>query len=103
MRHTVKCLTSNVCTNQGLFARRATVYLSQLGPQGLCETASLCLQKSHYAAGQLCEQERFSRAFGQPTFKEFVIRDAEHDVEGLLKTAERAGWEIAYDGMELSC
>jgi glycine dehydrogenase subunit 1 len=84
--------TSNVCTNQGLFALRATVYLSQLGPQGLCETASLCLQKSHYAAEQLCEQERFSRAFGQPTFKEFVIRDAEHDVEGLLKTAERAGF-----------
>jgi glycine dehydrogenase subunit 1 len=46
--------TSNVCTNQGLFALRATIYLSLLGPQGLKETANLCLQKSHYAAEQLC-------------------------------------------------
>ena len=35
--------TSNVCTNQGLFALRATVYLAQLGPRGLRETANLCL------------------------------------------------------------
>src|SRR3954468_22294288 len=46
--------TSNVCTNQGLFALRATIYLSLLGPQGLKETANLCLQKSRYAAEQLC-------------------------------------------------
>jgi glycine dehydrogenase subunit 1 len=46
--------TSNVCTNQGLFALRATIYLSLLGPQGLRETANLCLQKSHYAIDQLC-------------------------------------------------
>ena len=83
--------TSNVCTNQGLFALRATVYLSQLGPQGLRETASLCLQKTRYAAEQLCQQERFSLAFEQPTFKEFVVRDAENNVAALLKSAEQAG------------
>src|SRR6185312_13228898 len=27
--------TSNVCTNQGLFALRATIYLALMGPQGL--------------------------------------------------------------------
>lgn len=83
--------TSNICSNQGLFALRATAYLTQMGPQGLRETANLCLQKSHYAAEQLCEQERFSLAFEQPTFKEFVIRDAENDVAGLLKSAEQQG------------
>jgi glycine dehydrogenase subunit 1 len=46
--------TSNVCTNQGLFALRATIYLALLGPQGLRETANLCLQKSRYAIDQLC-------------------------------------------------
>ena len=84
--------TSNICSNQGLFALRATVYLSQMGPEGLRETANLCLQKSRYAAEQLCEQERFSMAFNAPTFKEFVIRDAENDVEGLLKSAEDEGF-----------
>ena len=71
---------------------RASVYLAQLGPQGLRETAELCLQKSRYLADQLCENERFSLAFDQPTFKEFVIRDAENDVDGLLKTALDAGY-----------
>jgi glycine dehydrogenase subunit 1 len=84
--------TSNVCTNQALFAVRASVYLAQLGPQGLRETAELCLQKSHYLAEQLCQNERFSRAFEAPAFKEFVIRDAENDVDGLLKSALDAGY-----------
>ncbi|RIK80315.1 MAG: aminomethyl-transferring glycine dehydrogenase subunit GcvPA [Planctomycetota bacterium] len=84
--------TSNVCTNQALFAVRASVYLAQLGPQGLRETASLCLQKSRYLAGRLCENDRFSLAFAAPTFKEFVIRDAANDVDGLLRTALEAGY-----------
>jgi glycine dehydrogenase subunit 1 len=84
--------TSNVCTNQGLFALRATVYLSQLGPQGLRETANLCLQKARYAAEQLCRSERFSLAFDQPTFKEFVVRDAENRVDEVLKSALDQGF-----------
>ena len=47
--------TSNICTNQGLFALRATVYLAALGPQGLAETAELCARKAHYAAQKLTE------------------------------------------------
>jgi glycine dehydrogenase subunit 1 len=84
--------TSNVCTNQGLFALRATVYLSQMGPQGLRETANLCLQKTRYAAEQLCRHERFSLAFSEPTFKEFVIRDAENRVDELLASALERGY-----------
>ena len=84
--------TSNVCTNQGLFALRAAAYLAQLGPQGLRETASLCLQKSRYLAEQLCADQRFSMAFEAPTFKEFVVRDHHDDVEGLLKSALEAGY-----------
>ncbi|HEY3393193.1 MAG TPA: aminomethyl-transferring glycine dehydrogenase subunit GcvPA [Lacipirellulaceae bacterium] len=84
--------TSNVCTNQGLFALRATIYLSLLGPQGLRETANLCLQKSRYAAERLCELDRFELAFNVPTFKEFVVRDRTGQVDELLASALDAGF-----------
>ena len=84
--------TSNICTNQGLFALRATAYLASLGPQGLRETAELCVRKSHYAAKQLTVGKRFSLAFKQPMFKEFVIRDAEKDVDGFVSDALDAGF-----------
>jgi glycine dehydrogenase subunit 1 len=81
-----------VCTNQGLFALRATIYLALLGPHGLRETANLCLQKSRYAAEQLCQSDRFERAFNAPTFKEFVIRDRRGQVDELLASALKAGF-----------
>jgi glycine dehydrogenase subunit 1 len=84
--------TSNVCTNQGLFALRATIYLSLLGPQGLRETANLCLQKSRYAAEELCRNKRFEQAFEAPTFKEFVIRDRQGGVDELLSSALDVGF-----------
>lgn len=84
--------TSNVCSNQALFALRATVYLSLLGPQGLRDTANLCLQKSHYAAQQLVSTGRFELAFESPTFKEFVIRDKENNVQALIEDATGEGF-----------
>ncbi|MCS7167231.1 MAG: aminomethyl-transferring glycine dehydrogenase subunit GcvPA [Gemmatales bacterium] len=65
--------TSNICTNQGLMAIRAAVYLAALGPQGLRETAELCLQKAHYAAQQLCQIPGVRLAFDRPFFKEFTV------------------------------
>jgi glycine dehydrogenase subunit 1 len=84
--------TSNICTNQGLFALRATTYLAAMGPQGMREVAELCLQKSHYAAQQLTRHERFTQAFDRPTFKEFVVRDAHGQVEELLASALQGGF-----------
>lgn len=66
--------TSNICTNQGLLALRATVYLAALGPQGLKETAELCTRKAHYAAGQLCKVPGVRLRFDRPFFKEFTIQ-----------------------------
>lgn len=83
--------TSNICTNQGLFALRATIYLSLLGPQGLREVANLSLQKAHYARQKLTAGERFQAAFAHPTFKEFVVRDRQGAVESLLSTAYDEG------------
>lgn len=83
--------TSNICTNQGLFALRAAVYLSAMGPGGLREAAELCLRKSHYAAERLTSSSRFSPVFAQPYFKEFVVRDAAGRVAELLDGARRQG------------
>ena len=66
--------TSNICTNQGLFALRAAVYLAALGPLGLKETAELCLHKAHYAADQLARIAGLDLRFDRPFFKEFTIR-----------------------------
>jgi len=84
--------TSNICTNQGLLALRATLYLACLGPQGLRETAALCTQKAHYAAERLIENDRFELAFDAPFFKEFVVRDKLGDVEGLMNDAADRGF-----------
>ncbi len=83
--------TSNVCTNQGLFALRATVYLAALGPQGMRELAESCLRKAHYAAGQLTRGRRFTMPFDRPTFKEFVVRDAAGGIDELISAGLEAG------------
>jgi glycine dehydrogenase subunit 1 len=83
--------TSNICTNQGLFALRAAIYLSWLGPQGLRDVGELCLRKAAFASQRLLELDRFSRRFAQPTFKEFVIRDHQGQVAALLDEAKAAG------------
>ena len=87
--------TSNICTNQGLFALRASIYLSLVGPQGLREVATLCAQKANYAAKQITAHDRFSRAFSQPCFKEFVIRDELGDVSasvGISRVLRHPRW-----------
>jgi glycine dehydrogenase subunit 1 len=84
--------TSNICTNQGLFALRATVYLAALGPQGLRDTAESCLRKAHYARGQLTKIGRLSAAFDRPFFKEFVLRDGDDAIHSLVADALDAGF-----------
>jgi glycine dehydrogenase subunit 1 len=65
--------TSNICTNQGLLALRATAHLAALGPHGLRETAELCLRKARYAADQITAVPGVSLKFRQPFFKEFTL------------------------------
>jgi glycine dehydrogenase subunit 1 len=84
--------TSNICTNQGLFALRASIYLALMGPSGMRQLGELCVRKSAYAARQLTAGSRMTRAFAAPCFKEFVIRDNEAGVDELLRLAEDHGY-----------
>ncbi len=85
--------TSNICTNQGLLALRATVYLSLLGPRGLREVAELSCQKAHYAAEQLTAAAGLELAFDRPFFKEFVLRCRDNAAE-VASQARAAGYDI---------
>jgi glycine dehydrogenase subunit 1 len=66
--------TSNICTNQGLMALAATVYLATLGKHGLRRVAELCWHKSHYAAAEIAKLPGFAVDDSRPFFKEFVVR-----------------------------
>lgn len=66
--------TSNICTNQGLIALAATIYMETLGKKGLQEVAEQNAQKAAYAKKKIAEIEGFEIAFSSPTFNEFVVR-----------------------------
>ena len=85
--------TSNICTNQGLLALRATIYMSLLGADGLGQVADLCCRKAHYAAEQLTALDGVELMFAQPFFKEFVLR-VENGAERFVGAAREAGFDI---------
>ncbi len=67
--------TSNICTNEALYALAATIYLAAAGRQGLRQVAELCYHKSHYAASRIAELPGYSLPFaGRAFFQEFVVQ-----------------------------
>ncbi len=86
--------TSNICTNQGLMALRATVYLALLGPRGLREAAERACRLAHYAADQFAAAG-FTRLSSGPYFHEFAIRC--DDVKATMVRARDAGFELGPD------
>ena len=88
--------TSNICTNEGLIALAATIYMETLGRKGLQEVATQCAQKAAYAARQIAALDGFTLTYSAPRFNEFVVRApiaadellrrlaAEHNITGGL-------------------
>jgi glycine cleavage system P protein (glycine dehydrogenase) subunit 1 len=75
--------TSNICTNEGLIALAATIYLETMGPRGVQEVAMQCAQKAAYAARRIASLPGFTLPFSAPRFNEFVVR-APVEASGLL-------------------
>jgi glycine dehydrogenase subunit 1 len=97
--------TSNICTNQGLLALAATVYLSLLGKQGLRQVSELCFQKAHYAAEQIDKLPGFELWSKQTFFNEFLIKcpqPAQEICDQLLEHNLLAGYAVGkdYPGLE---
>jgi glycine dehydrogenase subunit 1 len=65
--------TSNICSNQGLCATMAGMYLASLGGTGLRDLAVLNRDKAEYLKEQL-RQAGCRLPFSATTFNEFVVR-----------------------------
>jgi glycine dehydrogenase subunit 1 len=66
--------TSNICTNQGLIALMASMYLSYMGKSGLRSVAEMCYHKSHYAASEIDKLDGYRVITEGPFFNEFVVQ-----------------------------
>jgi len=64
---------SNICSNQGLLAFCATVYLSYMGPNGLRRVAEMCYRKSNYLKSEIAKISGYKILNQGPTFKEFIM------------------------------
>jgi len=66
--------TSNICTNQSLFALMATIYCSLLGKKGVREVAAQNVAKTQYAVSELKKVPGLTIRFPGPRFNEVVVR-----------------------------
>ncbi len=82
--------TSNICTNQGLCALAATVYLSTVGKMGLQQVAESSAQLAHFAYDRIIEETNLQPLFpGAPFFREFALKTPGPAREIIERGAER--------------
>lgn len=89
--------TSNICTNQALYALAAAVYLIWMGREGIKEVAKRCLAKSHYLVKEIARLPGFKPFIGQKFFKEFVVETpipARELIEAGMKQGFLAGVDL---------
>ncbi len=91
--------TSNICTNEGLVALAATVYLSLLGKEGFHELALQLGSKARYAADALAAVPGVSLRFARPFFREFVI-ELPADASWVKRELSKIG---IWPGLKCSC
>jgi glycine dehydrogenase subunit 1 len=65
--------TSNICTNEALYALAATIHLCLIGKEGLRELALQNLAKARFAASELEKIPGVRRVFSGRVFNEFVL------------------------------
>ncbi len=83
--------TSNICTNQGLIALAATIYMETMGKKGLQEVAMQNAQKAAYAAKKIAAIDGYSIPYSAPKFNEFVVRGPRSATEVLENMRTNGG------------
>jgi glycine dehydrogenase subunit 1 len=90
--------TSNICTNSGLMALAATMFMAAYGKKGLPELARLNFDKAHYAKAAILKAAPQAKAsFAGPFFNEFVVGglgDAAAVQKKLLASGIVAGYPL---------
>lgn len=66
--------TSNICTNQGLMALAASIYLSLMGPEGLKKLALINMERRAYFEEQIRKKSSDALVFSGPRFNEVVVK-----------------------------
>lgn len=92
--------TSNICSNQGLVALMAGMYLAYMGKQGLREVAESCYNKAHFAAKEIDKLKGYSLVTKGLFFNEFVIQCPKPVAElneALLKKGILGGYDLEKD------
>lgn len=82
--------TSNICTNQGLLALWATIYMSLLGKSGLQQISRLCFDSSQYLARRIEALPNCEIPFGYGFVKEFIV-ETSRPANEIRKAAEVEG------------
>lgn len=66
--------TSNICTNQGVYALAVVMYLSLLGPDGLARVAEVSHRNTVALVEGLCQIEGVERLYAGPYFHECAVK-----------------------------
>ena len=96
--------TSNICSNQGLNALIASIYLATMGKKGYQEVAMQNIQKSHYAYKKFDESTNFEPVYKGKFFNEFVVKSpmpVDELNEKLLENKILGGYDLGKDYEEL--
>ena len=89
--------TSNICTNQGLMALSASIYMALMGKNGLRRVGELNYHKAHYAAQEINRLDGYSVDMSKPFFNEFVVacpRPVARINEALLEEGMIGGYDL---------
>lgn len=95
--------SSNICTNQGLMALAACVYLSLMGKHGMRRVAELNYHKAHYAAERIAALPGYAVNRDKPFFNEFIVETPRPIAEvnqALLDAGIIGGYDLSQDYSE---
>lgn len=92
--------TSNICTNQGLIALIAGMYLAYMGKGGMQNVAEICYHRAHYAAAGIDKLDRYQVISSGHFFNEFVVqcpKPVDEINQALLEEGILGGYDLQSD------